>query len=88
MQSGHACALWASHHIGKVTLTVIPLLWISGGGVTVEAARMGQHRIDLLPDGETLGAACGRMPCVVCLAERVGDHHPCTECTKAGGDQR
>src|SRR6266576_3045126 len=79
-------AVGASHHVGEVTLTVVPWLWIDGGGVTVYAARMGQNRIDLLPSGDALGAACGRTPCVTGLAERAGDNHPCTECTRKRGD--
>src|SRR5438034_1815054 len=52
VQSGNAFALRTPNYVGEVTLTAIPLLWVIGGCVTVDAARMDQNRIDLLPGGK------------------------------------
>ena len=51
IQPGHAFAFRAAHDVGKVTTPVVALLRVICGGVTVDAARVGQDRIDLLPRG-------------------------------------
>ena len=49
-------AVRPAHHIGEVAMPIVALLRIIGSGVAVDAARMGQHGIDLLPGGKALRA--------------------------------
>ena len=79
VQSGNAFALRTSNYVGEVTLTAIPLLWVIGGCVTVDAARMGQNRIDLLPSAEAWGNTTH-------LAVRAGDKYSCSKGKKEAGD--
>ena len=44
IQTGNAFAFrTTTHDISDVTPAIIALLWIVGGGVTVDATRVGQH---------------------------------------------
>ena len=79
VQSGNAFALWASNYVGEVTLTAIPLLWVIGGCVTVDAARMGQNRIDLFPGGEAGGNTTH-------LAVRAGAKYSCSKGKEEAGE--
>ena len=51
-QTGDATALRPTHHVELVPMPVLALLRIVGCGVAVEAPRMSQYGIDLLPSGE------------------------------------
>ena len=58
IQTRHAFAFRAAtHDVGDMTPSLISLLRIISGGVTVDAARMGQHGIDLFPRSEALRRA-------------------------------
>src|SRR5882724_10987742 len=52
---GHTLAGGTADDIREMTVPVIALLWIVGSGVTVDAARRSQNRIDLLPRGQSIG---------------------------------
>src|ERR1043166_2125459 len=54
IQTGHAFAFRTTHDIRDVTMSVVSLLWVVRSRVTVDAARMSQDGIDLLPPGEAL----------------------------------
>ena len=56
LQRRHAHAVRTTYHIGEVAMPAVALLRIIGSGVAVDAARMGQHGIDLLPGGKALRA--------------------------------
>ncbi len=78
VQSWNAFALRTSNYVGEVTLTAIPLLWVIGGCVTVDTARMGQNRINLLPSGEAGGNTTH-------LTVRAGDKYSCSKGKKEAG---
>jgi hypothetical protein len=54
IQAGDTLAFPTSHHVSRVTVPIVSLLWVVGGGVTVDTTRMDQDRIDLLPGEEPL----------------------------------
>jgi hypothetical protein len=43
IQTRHASTFRTTHNVRDVTVPVVALLWIVGGSVTVDAARMGEH---------------------------------------------
>ena len=43
VQSRNTFAFRTTHDIRDVTMPIVALLWVVSGGVTVDAARMGQH---------------------------------------------
>ena len=49
VQSGHAFAFRTAHDVGEMPVTIVALLRIVGGSVTVDAAWRDQHGIDLVP---------------------------------------
>ena len=53
-QSRNSLARRSSNYIRKMTMSIVALLWIVSGRVTIDAARMGKNRIHLLPCIETL----------------------------------
>ena len=57
-EGGNAHARPTAHDIETMTVPVVALPWIVRGGVAVDAARMGEDRIHLLPGGEAFGARC------------------------------
>ena len=71
-QPGNATVLRPAHHIELMTMPVLALLWIVGCGVAVEAARMNEDRIDLLPGGEPLSSG-GTIPASLVLG-RTGEN--------------
>ena len=56
VESSHAFVLRAANDIGKVAMPVISLLRIVGRGMTVDAARACEYRIDLLPGCQSVTA--------------------------------
>ncbi len=56
IESRHTFAFWTPNDVCEVTVAIISLLRIGGGGVTIDAARMSQHRINLLPCGQPVAA--------------------------------
>ena len=57
-EGGNAHACLTAHDIETMTVPVVALLRIVRGGVTVDAAWMGEDRIHLPPGGEAFGARC------------------------------
>src|SRR5438270_14018944 len=57
LKARHAVVIWTSHDVGEMTAARVPLLRIIDGRVTIDAARMDEDGMDLLPGGESLGAA-------------------------------
>jgi hypothetical protein len=57
IQTRHAFAFWSTHDVRDVTVSIVALLRIVGGGVTVNAARRRQDGVHLVPRGETLRRA-------------------------------
>jgi hypothetical protein len=43
IQSSHAFAIRTSYHVRKMPVTIVPLLRVVRRGVTVNAAREGEH---------------------------------------------
>src|ERR1700693_2812518 len=54
LQRWNALAVRAAHNIGEVPVPVVALLRIVRRRVAVDAARMREHRIDLLPCGQAV----------------------------------
>src|SRR5256885_6135385 len=57
LKARHAVVIWTSHHVGEMTAARVALLRIIHRRVAVDAARMDEDGVDLLPGGESLGAA-------------------------------
>jgi hypothetical protein len=57
VQTRNTFAFRTTHDIRDVTSSFITLLRIFGCGVTIDATRVCQDRVDLLPRGETLRGA-------------------------------
>jgi hypothetical protein len=49
VQRGDAVAIWSADDIGEVPVTIVALLRIVGGSVTVDAAWRDEYGVDLLP---------------------------------------
>ena len=56
LKGGHAVAIRTSHDVGEMTTASIALLRIVHGRVAVDAARMNEDGMNLLPGGESLGS--------------------------------
>jgi len=54
LQRRNALAVGAAHNVGEVPVPVVALLRIVRRRVAVDAARMREHRIDLLPCGQAV----------------------------------
>src|SRR2546421_277733 len=57
LKARHAVVIGTSHHVGEMTAARVPLLRIIHRRVAVDAARMDEDGMDLLPGGKSLGAA-------------------------------
>jgi hypothetical protein len=49
-------ACLSPYNVEVMTMTIVALLWITRGRVAIDATRVREHRIDLLPGGEAFGA--------------------------------
>ena len=67
-----------AQHVSEVRLSVIALLGIARSGVTVDASRTGQYRIDLLPGLETVTTPRSslRNGCRGGRSRRADEEHP------------
>src|SRR5215472_1843992 len=66
-----------ANDVREMTVTIVTLLRVVCGSVTVDAARTGEHRIDLVPGGQSVSATGGRMT----MTKRSGNQHQGSECT-------
>src|ERR1043165_10047114 len=80
VQSGDAFSFWTTDHVGEVSVAIITLLGIVGSSMTVDTPRTSEHRIDLIPGGQTVSATCGGTLCVATMSEGSGDQNRCCEC--------
>jgi hypothetical protein len=60
LQARDAIASGTSHHVGEMTPSLVTLLRIIDGRVTIDAARMDEDGVDLLPGGKSVGSARAR----------------------------
>ena len=76
IQSRYTFAFRTPDDVRKVTVAIISLLGIVGGGVTIDAARKSQHRIDSLPLGQSgclrrIGCSRGVSDAPGCSCRRI-----------------
>jgi hypothetical protein len=84
IQCGHAFAFGTTHDVGNVTVSIVALLGIVCGGVAVDATRVCQDGIDLIPCGKSLCGSWGTWFVWFCFYRRgdvrgsilAGDEYP------------
>jgi len=55
-ERGNAAASRSAYDVEQVGMAIIALLGVARGSMAIDAARMREHRVHLLPGGETFGA--------------------------------
>jgi hypothetical protein len=89
LQRWNAFVFRSAHHVGEMPVAIIALLREVGCCVTVDAARMCQYRIYLLPGLQTFRSCrCADVRFLNLVVARRSGHRQHRPCTAANQNQR